>query len=47
MEAKEPGPIKNILSPPERPAIPGLKRQDGTYIPAIVPQEWEVYLLSP
>jgi len=26
-----------------RVAVPGMKRQDGTYVPAVVPPEWEEY----
>jgi len=44
MEVNEPEPTKGIPSPPGRQAVPGLKLQDGTYIPAIVPPEWQAYL---
>jgi hypothetical protein len=26
-----------------RIAVPGMKRKDGTYIPAVVPPEWETF----
>jgi hypothetical protein len=28
---------------PERRAVPELKRQDGTYVPTVVPPEWQAY----
>jgi hypothetical protein len=31
-------------SPLRRVAVPGMKKVDGTYIPATVPPEWEAYL---
>jgi hypothetical protein len=28
-------------SPQKKTAVPGMKRKDGSYIPAVVPPEWE------
>jgi hypothetical protein len=35
--------VDKETTPQRKTAVPGLKRKDGSYIPAIVPPEWEAY----
>jgi len=41
MEGAADGSFQETGDIQRRAAIPGMKKKDGTYIPAIVPPQWE------
>jgi hypothetical protein len=41
METESDRPAQGNRTGERRPVVPGMKRQDNSYVPAVVPPEWE------